>query len=177
MNNHNGAGISQPILFPQKVYPVSDLPVYLKNGLRDVAFLKMFGDEFFANCQMYAHYLSLVDIIEDRYVKAGQRHAVRFIGKVEGHFMEQRQVRFYAKSLYIADEYLREVCRTVTGQRPLYWVHLRKVMGALFLLQGTGMLVQQIASDCGVDDHSYFCSMFRKFTGMTPNTFREGFVD
>lgn len=42
------------------------------------------------------------------------------------------------------------------------------------LLTQTGRSIQEIAEQVGYDDPSYFCKVFKKSAGVTPNRFRKG---
>ena len=45
---------------------------------------------------------------------------------------------------------------------------------AVRLLQTTTASVKEIAAQCGFDDVSYFCKVFRKVHSLTPGEYRSG---
>ena len=44
---------------------------------------------------------------------------------------------------------------------------------ALLLLEGGGGTLQEISQACGYPNKSYFCQVFKKYTGLTPGEFEQ----
>jgi AraC-like DNA-binding protein len=52
------------------------------------------------------------------------------------------------------------------------YIRKRRIEHASGLLSNSGMPMAEIASRCGFSDQSHFCALFKKYSGMTPATFR-----
>jgi AraC-like DNA-binding protein len=53
------------------------------------------------------------------------------------------------------------------------YLRKRRIEHASGLLSNSGMPMAEIASTCGFSDQSHFCSLFKKYSGMTPAKFRD----
>jgi AraC family transcriptional regulator len=53
------------------------------------------------------------------------------------------------------------------------YLRKRRIEHASGLLSKSGMPMAEIASTCGFSDQSHFCSLFKKYSGMTPAKFRD----
>ncbi len=54
-----------------------------------------------------------------------------------------------------------------------YLLHYRAEMAA-HLLRDSTMTIEAISYECGFGSASYFCKMFRRYSGMTPGEYRKG---
>lgn len=68
---------------------------------------------------------------------------------------------------YFATLFRKECCCTLTE-----YVNEQRIDRAFALLKKTGKPVQEIASECGFSDASYFIRLFKRRTGLTPNQYR-----
>jgi AraC family transcriptional regulator len=53
------------------------------------------------------------------------------------------------------------------------YIRKRRIEHASGLLSNSGMPMAEIASTCGFSDQSHFCSLFKKYSGLTPAKFRD----
>jgi AraC-like DNA-binding protein len=53
------------------------------------------------------------------------------------------------------------------------YIRKRRIEHASGLLSNSGMPMAEIASSCGFSDQSHFCSLFKKYSGLTPAKFRD----
>jgi AraC-like DNA-binding protein len=67
----------------------------------------------------------------------------------------------------------RDSCGGVT---PADFLRELRLKNAVRLLQMERMTVKEIASKCGFPDESYFCKVFKRSVGATPEAFRRGAV-
>ncbi len=81
-----------------------------------------------------------------------------------------------ASKLNMNASYLSDLFRRECGMTLTEYVAKERVDHALHLLKNTKKSVQQIASECGILDASYFTKLFKKRTGMTPNRYRTLYV-
>ena len=77
-----------------------------------------------------------------------------------------------ADALCITRIQLNRKVKAITGLTTTEYISRIRISLAKKLLDSTDILVGDIALRCCVDDVAYFCSMFRKATGMTPTAWR-----
>ena len=75
--------------------------------------------------------------------------------------------RLNVNSSYLSGLFRREMQCTLTD-----FVCRKRMEHAVFLLNSTGMQVQAIAAECGIQDANYFIKLFRRHIGMTPQAYR-----
>ncbi|WP_372772710.1 AraC family transcriptional regulator [Mangrovibacterium sp.] len=78
-----------------------------------------------------------------------------------------------AKNLGISYSKLRSDFKSQTGLPPLQYFLLLKIEKAKDLLQSTTLSSKQIAFNLGFESDFYFCRLFKKKVGLTPQKFRE----
>lgn len=105
---------------------------------------------------------------------AKDRIGTRFLNSVAQHYMEHRDVAFYADLLCLSPKYLSRVVRQETGHAPAHWIHVQVIRKAKELL-GTHpeLAVQSVADLLGFADQQSFSRYFRRETGQSPTAFRE----
>jgi len=79
----------------------------------------------------------------------------------------------YACRLNVSESYLNESLKKTTGFPVSYWIHQEIMLEAKRLLYYSHLTVKEIAHNLGYADHSYFCRIFRKISGMSGIEFRE----
>jgi AraC family transcriptional activator of pobA len=79
----------------------------------------------------------------------------------------------YAEMLNISESYLSESLKKHTGFHASYWIQQEVMMEAKRLLYYSELTVKEIAHHLGYSDHSYFCRLFRKVTGIPAMAFRK----
>jgi AraC-like DNA-binding protein len=60
-----------------------------------------------------------------------------------------------------------------TGERPLHYIHEKRIERAQYLIITTNMPYAEIAAATGFDSLPHFSKIFKKVTGMTPNNYRK----
>jgi AraC family transcriptional regulator, transcriptional activator of pobA len=78
----------------------------------------------------------------------------------------------YASELNVSESYLNEALKKVTGFSVSYWIQHEVVLEAKWMLYYTSLSVKEIAHLLGYEDHTYFSRLFKKFTDITPLSFR-----
>jgi len=91
---------------------------------------------------------------------------------VEHHAQEVARWRL-AEHLAISEDHLTRDFRRELGQTPWDFLTRYRVCQAKRALVATDKRLADVARDVGYHDQSYFCRVFRKETGTTPQRFRE----
>ncbi|WP_426059471.1 helix-turn-helix domain-containing protein [Hymenobacter sp. B1770] len=89
------------------------------------------------------------------------------------HYRTKRSVSDYAALLHVSANHLNALCRRVLNKTASTLIHERVVVEAQRLLSHSGLGVAQVAYELGFEDASYFVRYFRKYTGTTPEAFRQ----
>ncbi|MDB5235854.1 MAG: hypothetical protein JWR44_2847 [Hymenobacter sp.] len=89
------------------------------------------------------------------------------------HYRTRRSVSDYAELLHLSANHLNALCRRVLNKTASALIHERVVAEAQRLLNHSGLGVAQVAYELGFEDASYFVRYFRKYTGTTPEAFRQ----
>ncbi|HSM19910.1 MAG TPA: helix-turn-helix domain-containing protein [Hyphomicrobiales bacterium] len=93
---------------------------------------------------------------------------------VEDNFRTTRNLSTYADWLAMTPDRLNDHCKKVAGVTAGHLVRQRLLVEAKRQLIFTGQSVSEIAYSLNFSDPSYFSRFFRKYTGQTPQQFREG---
>ncbi len=98
------------------------------------------------------------------------RLAVTFI---KSHLSDNLTVKETAAILLVNPDYLSGQFHREMGVSFINYVNRERVRQAAALLQRTDMQIQQIASDVGYNNTSYFAKQFARFMGVSPREYRE----
>ena len=101
-----------------------------------------------------------------------ERIAHQFKILIARHFIESKEVGFYADQLYITPKYLSEVLLETTGKTAKELINEHLFLEAKSLLRQTPMTIKEIAYWLGFEDQSYFVRAFKKHAGVTPAIYR-----
>lgn len=77
-----------------------------------------------------------------------------------------------ASTLCISRAQLNRKIKAITGETTTDLILKIKISYAKNLLDKTDKSIFEIAMDCGMDSDSYFCTLFKKATGLTPLQYR-----
>lgn len=101
-----------------------------------------------------------------------QQLAKAFCSLINTHYLENRDVLFYADKLNITPKYLSEVIKEQTGKSPKNLIEQLLMQEAKSLLKQTEMNIKEISYWLGFDDPSYFTKAFKASEQMTPFEYR-----
>ena len=91
---------------------------------------------------------------------------------IEHEFINDRQVRNYAKRLGVSSNYLNVLTQKHLGKSALGMINERVTLEMKRLLLRTDYDISEIAYKLGFNELSYFSRFFRRNTGMSPHEFR-----
>ena len=100
------------------------------------------------------------------------RHIDVFTQLVNNHYIEHRDVDFYAARLFITSNYLNKVVRQTFGVNTKQYIQNRVMEEAKRLLKFTSLSVTEIAQRLHYETASYFVRQFSKQAGQTPSKCR-----
>jgi len=122
--------------------------------------------------------LDLMDIQErsirqGRYSERIEQLFTDFIQLAHQHFIEHRNLAFYADRLHITPIYLSRVVKSITGDTVVAYLNRLLLMEATYQLQTTEASINQIAENLHFADQASFSKFFRRMRGMGPKEFRK----
>ncbi|MCK0534080.1 MULTISPECIES: 4-hydroxyphenylacetate catabolism regulatory protein HpaA [unclassified Anaerobiospirillum] len=96
-----------------------------------------------------------------------------FIKLIEANYHKQLSVPDYARLLSITDSKLKDMCRRFSSLPPKRMIFERVLLEAKRRLVYSDRSINQIASDLGFTDPSYFARFFVRCVGQTPSQWRK----
>jgi AraC family transcriptional regulator, transcriptional activator of pobA len=96
----------------------------------------------------------------------------RFSDLLERHFLNERQVAWYADQLAITPGHLNALVKQRLGLPVSTVIQDRLLLEARRLLLHSGMSVKEVSHALHIEDPGYFNRLFKKATGSTPLEFR-----
>lgn len=96
----------------------------------------------------------------------------KFINSIHLHYLEQKDVTFYADELCISPRYLSTISRQVAGEPAKTIIDRHIILETKVLLRSTEMTVQEITNHLNFPSQSYLGRYFKKHTGESPIEYR-----
>lgn len=119
--------------------------------------------------------------VAELHTEVGESHihnlqVLRAIDYMEQHYAEKLSLADVARAVYISPNYLSDLFRKNTGCKfSDYLLNLRMKRAEKFLRE-PNFSVGNVAQAVGFVDSRYFSSAFKKYSGMTPREYRNGYV-
>ena len=92
---------------------------------------------------------------------------------VREHYREDIGRNEIGAYFYLAPEYLAKMYKKKTGKNLKDYINEYRLDKAKELLYDEGVRVSDVAAEVGFSNFSYFSTLFKKYTGVTPNEFRK----
>ena len=94
------------------------------------------------------------------------------IDYIDEHIKEKVTLKDAAKDIGISGAYLSTVFKKEMGQNLTEYINIRKVQMAKEMLR-SGKLVYEVSELVGFENVTYFSKVFKKYTGISPDSFRK----
>lgn len=93
------------------------------------------------------------------------------------HYQEAIGLQTLADLMGVTPQHLCTLFRKLMGMRIFEYINLIRIQTSKAeLIVSTEKAVREVAHDCGFEDVSYFCSMFKRFEKMTPGEYRKLYI-
>jgi AraC-like DNA-binding protein len=86
---------------------------------------------------------------------------------------ENLTVAYLASRANLNEDYFSRLFFRYTGQRPLTYLHEKRIERAQYLIATTNLTFAEIADKTGFDNQSHFAKIFKKVTSLTPGQYRQ----
>jgi len=109
--------------------------------------------------------------------KDRQERIVReVVAILETEYMKALSVEYLAGRVYFSPNYLRWLFKEKKGCTVHEYLTRVRMNKALELLSDRALRIKDVASRVGYDNTSYFCSIFSRTVGVTPNEYRNKYL-
>ncbi|NLO83901.1 MAG: response regulator [Clostridiales bacterium] len=98
--------------------------------------------------------------------------AAQAVEYINNHFAEDLTLDDVARVVGVSGGYLSRIFAKFVGQPVSNYIMLQRVNHAKYLMLNTNLKHYEIAEKCGLNSAAYYTSVFKKYTGITPNQFR-----
>ncbi len=140
---------------------------YSENGLRNPDILQSYFIALL--CEINSVYTSVFHNSSVQAVKITNRFKELLFSEIRTN----HSVSEYASLLHITPNHLNKTIKAITGKSPTDWIDEAIILEAKVLLYQSSLSIQEVATEVGFADPSYFSRFFRKKEGMTPVQFRK----
>lgn len=98
---------------------------------------------------------------------------VDLLGFIQLNLGRSLTVKQLAAMVNLNADYLSRLFLKLTGERPLAYIHTKRIERAQYLMVTTDLSLSQIAEATGFDNLPHFSKVFKKITSLTPGKYRE----
>lgn len=106
--------------------------------------------------------------------KGGKKVIDEVIKNVENNYFKPVSIYDYAKQYFLNPDYLGRIFKNATGKNFNDFLAETRINKAKSILSNNEYKhYYEVANSVGYDDYSYFCKVFKMFTGMTPGEYKE----
>ncbi len=98
---------------------------------------------------------------------------LKFLDLVSNHFLEERELKFYADNLFISIKYLSICVKEISEHPPTYFIHQLLIDEACKRLADNKFSIADVAYGLQFADQFVFSKFFKKHTKQTPSQFRK----
>lgn len=98
---------------------------------------------------------------------------ISFNRLLQQHFLEHRNIGFYAEQLHITDDYLSRIVKRISGRTVGDFINQMLLMEACYLLSTSSLSIAQISDRLHFSEPAVFTRFFIRMKGMTPKKFRD----
>ena len=108
-------------------------------------------------------------LFQNRSIKSEITEVLEYMSN---HLEEDISLKSAAAHVNLSESYLSHLFKRETDKSFSDYLQKKRIELAKTLLAKTEKSVADIASQCGYEEYSYFCRVFKKSTGQTPNEYR-----
>ncbi|OQP63725.1 regulator [Niastella vici] len=98
---------------------------------------------------------------------------VDLLGFIQLNLGQPLTVKHLANIVNQHPDYLSRIFLKLTGERPLSYIHTKRIERAQYLMVTTQLSLSQIAEATGFDNLQHFSKVFKKKTSLAPGKYRE----
>ncbi|MUT65201.1 response regulator transcription factor [Paenibacillus sp. NEAU-GSW1] len=111
--------------------------------------------------------------IEEKSEQSGNANMKRLLDYIDEHYAEPLNLTEMAKHFHFNPSYLSSYFSTHHNEGFVDYLHRVRTDKASELLRAGEASISEISGMVGYSDHSYFCKVFKKHTGLSPSRYRQ----
>ncbi|WP_219835268.1 response regulator transcription factor [Paenibacillus sp. R14(2021)] len=111
--------------------------------------------------------------IADKSELAGNANMKRLLDYIQAHYAEPLNLTEMAKHFHFNPSYLSSYFSSHHNEGFVDYLHRVRLEKAEELLRAGETSISEISGMVGYSDHSYFCKVFKKHTGLSPSRYRQ----
>lgn len=92
---------------------------------------------------------------------------------LDKHFREEKAPSFYADKMNMSLKHLNRICKDVLNLTLTDFIYSKIILESKRLISVDGKPINEVASELGFVNYSYYTKIFKKYTGMTPKNFKK----
>ncbi|NQX58709.1 response regulator transcription factor [Paenibacillus qinlingensis] len=116
---------------------------------------------------------SILSLMKDKDKDKNLHIVHQIVSLIDRSFSRPLTIEDIAKQVYLSPNYVRTLFKEKTGETILEYLTRVRIHHAAELLKDKSKKIHEIAASVGYENVSYFCSVFQKFKGTTPNEYRK----
>ncbi|OMF35998.1 hypothetical protein BK133_09950 [Paenibacillus sp. FSL H8-0548] len=114
--------------------------------------------------------------LSERDIDRNQAVADQIVKLISQRYHLPLTVEEIAKEVYLSPNYIRSIFKEKMGETILDYITKVRMNRAADLLKDKSLKVREVAHSVGYENVSYFCSIFHRHKGSTPNEFRKMYL-
>jgi AraC-like DNA-binding protein len=100
------------------------------------------------------------------------RHSEMILEWIDRHYKEEFNLDRLAAELHLSPYHISHLFREDMGCSITEYIIVKRLKEACFLLATSSLSIKEISKQIGLNSDSYFCHMFKKHMGVSPNQYR-----
>lgn len=122
--------------------------------------------------QLIARFLT-ADIFKHQEINHIPVKIMEAISFISLNLKQDLSIKFLAERANQNTDYFSRQFQQFTGERPINYIHEKRIERAQYLMVATQMTFSQIAAHTGFENVFYFSKIFKKITGISPGNYRK----
>lgn len=151
-------------LYPEIAYTLSDVSIQKVEETTELQKVHLIGQD---------HLFSLIDLIIETTENDNSKAVQICKNYIFNHLFEQISIQYLANLVHLNPVYLSQLFKKETGIPLGKYIQTEKLKEAQKLLIQSDQSIAEICMMLHFNDQSYFSSIFKKYTGLTPNQYRK----
>lgn len=117
------------------------------------------------------------ECIREKANGAGNANMKRLLEYIHEHYAEPLNLTEMAKHFHFNPSYLSSYFSSHNDEGFVDYLHKVRTEKAEELLRKGEATISEISGKVGYSDHSYFCKVFKKHTGLSPSRYRRQYMN
>ncbi|MDD4069068.1 MAG: PocR ligand-binding domain-containing protein [Candidatus Izemoplasmatales bacterium] len=129
-------------------------------------------------CLLTAEIMEAINnvISNNKFTKKSNENLIKAINYIKKNYRIDVSLETVAKNVFVSNYYLSHLFRDEMNMTFIDYVNKVRIEAAVKLMKETNLTIQEIISQTGFSDHSYFIKIFKRHHGITPKKYMSLFL-